>query len=328
MQKPSIEQVTGKIGYLRGAELLAQKLNASFIELMGLIKDDRLHRWQELGQPRFPHCQVSKKKVVIDHHHVRREGLAARLVDMADTPTRALRTQTVVAGGCDERNPRRALMKVAELGQIARDAGLGPELDAGQNGQLLAVRRVSVQPGELEAVLTEVAGPPLEHRGLQRQGQRLHQTWQVTAKQLVLQGLGGSRQQHPVPTEQRWHQVGKGLADARAGFNHQHAALLQGTGDGLRHVQLARPQTEFMGHPRQGTLLGKSLFNPPLQAHGSTQPLAAQGTADWASHGAGVLPSSLGNLPRILSNCSAPFCCRSAAFKASSWRRSRSSRAR
>ena len=44
------EQVMCKVQQLGGTELLSQKLYPSFIELMRFVKNNRLHRWQQLGQ--------------------------------------------------------------------------------------------------------------------------------------------------------------------------------------------------------------------------------------------------------------------------------------
>ena len=68
----------------------------------------------------------------------------------------------------------------------------------------------------------------------------MHQPWQVTRKQLVLQGLGRSRYQNALTAEQCRHQISVGLANARTRLDHQHIALFNGLRHSQRHAGLAR----------------------------------------------------------------------------------------
>jgi hypothetical protein len=119
------------------------------------------------------------------------------------------------------------------------------------HSSILAIRQCPLGTGQLHAVQAQVAGPALEQGGAHRQPQRLHQPRQVAAEQLVLQCLGRRRQQHPLATQQRGHQVRKGLADTGPRFHHQGSAVLDGAGHGQRHLGLALTRQKFVGGTRQ-----------------------------------------------------------------------------
>ena len=76
----------------------------------------------------------------------------------------------------------------------------------------------------------------------------------VTPEKLVLQCLGGCRQQYTLATQQRRHQIGKRLANACTGLDHEHARVADGFGDCDGHVNLARAVCKLWHGPGQGTL--------------------------------------------------------------------------
>ena len=95
-------------------------------------------------------------------------------------------------------------------------------------------------PHSLKPLNAQIRGTPFKPRHAQRQAKAMHQPWQVTRKQLVLQGLGRSRYQNALTAEQCRHQIGVGLANARTRLDHQHIALFNGLRHSQRHAGLAR----------------------------------------------------------------------------------------
>jgi hypothetical protein len=263
--QPGGQCVAREIEQLPGAQMQAEELHAGLVELVRLVEDGDAHRGQQFGHARFAHGQVGEHQMVVHHHHIGRQRLAPRQVDVALLVLRALRAQAVVAGGGDQRDQRRAFVQVGQLGQIAAARAARPLLDAGQAQQRGAVAQVHVPARPLEAVQADITGAALEQGRAQRQLQRAQQLGQVAAEELVLQGLGGGGQQHPFAAEQGRHQVGEGLAHARAGFDDQHAAGFDGFADGRGHVDLALARRVGGAAVRQHTIGGKHLFDARQQ---------------------------------------------------------------
>ena len=82
---------------------------------------------------------------------------------------------------------------------------------------------------QIHPVQAQVTRAALEQRGAHRQAKDVDQPRQIPAEQLVLQRLGGGGQQDPFAAQERGHEIRKGLPDAGARLDDQHAAL----GDGL-----------------------------------------------------------------------------------------------
>ncbi len=68
--------------------------------------------------------------------------------------------------------------------------------------------------------------------------ERLAQHRHVLAVDLLLQVLGAGGDEHAVPAQDGRHQVGHGLAGARAGLGQQHAAVFEDRRHGSRHAAL------------------------------------------------------------------------------------------
>ena len=89
------QHVAGQIQQLPSGEVLAKKLHADLVELMGFVKNNGVDSGQQLGHARFTHCHIGKKKMVVDHHHVSGQRLPARQIDVAGPEPGALGTQTI-----------------------------------------------------------------------------------------------------------------------------------------------------------------------------------------------------------------------------------------
>ena len=260
------QHIAREVERLPGAELHAEELHAGLVELVRLVEDHDAHRRQQLGHARFAHRQVGEEQMMVDDHHVGRQRLAPREVDVAGLELRALRAQAVVAGRRDERDQRRSLVQPGQLGQVAGAGGLGPLLDLGQRAQAAALGR-GVVAREVQPMQTQIAGPALEQRGAHRQLERGDQARQVAAEELVLQGLGGGREQHALAAQQRRHQVREGLADTGAGFDDQLAAGFDRARHRHRHLCLAIALAELVGGMRQHAV-GRESFAYFLRQRG------------------------------------------------------------
>lgn len=265
MLQAGTEQVARKVQGLPAAELRTQELHAGFVELVGLVEHHHAHGRQQFRHAGLAHREVGEEQVMVDDHHIGRQRLAPRQVDVAGLELRALRAQAVLARGSDERNERRALVQPGQLGQVAGPRGLGPLLDLGERAQAAAFGQRRIVAREVEPVQAQVARAPLEQRRAHRQLERLDQTRQVAAEQLVLQGLGGGRQQHALAAQQRRHEIRESLAHAGAGLDHQHAAVLDGAGDGQRHFGLPRALAELFCRTRQDAALREGVAHLVLE---------------------------------------------------------------
>jgi len=100
------QHVAGAIEQLASRQMNAQKLHPDLVDLVGLIENRHPHRWQQLRHARLAHREIGKEQVVVDHHHIRRHGLAPGQIDMACPRLRATRAQAVLAGGRHQRDHR------------------------------------------------------------------------------------------------------------------------------------------------------------------------------------------------------------------------------
>jgi hypothetical protein len=66
----------------------------------------------------------------------------------------------------------------------------------------------------------------------------------IAQEQLILQVLGAGRDDGLAAPQQRRHQVGEGLAGARAGLGHEHLLVGDGLGHGLGHLGLRLARLE------------------------------------------------------------------------------------
>ena len=155
---------------------------------MRLVDDDRIGARQDLPKAFLLEYEIGEQQVMVDHDHVGRGGVAARVHHMTALEIRTTRAEAVFHGGGDARHQRIGLVAESEFGDFAA-AGRGQPLpDPHQALDLHAIARIVERP--LGAIDASVVAAPLEQRAPHRYAQRLRHARQVTMKQLVLQVLG------------------------------------------------------------------------------------------------------------------------------------------
>ncbi|MDT4845004.1 hypothetical protein FQZ97_789770 [compost metagenome] len=178
---------------------------------------------------------------MVDHHPVGLLGHAPRPVHMAARQPRAGVRQAVLARGADPGAQRRTLVQPGQFGEVALHRRCGPTVHMLQPG---GQRRIAQAAGNrsaaglLQALQADVAGASLEQRHPHRQAQCAAQGRDVAREQLILQRLGGGRQQGTASTQQQWCEVGKGLAHTRTGLHRKPGLCLQRFGHGTRRLNL------------------------------------------------------------------------------------------
>ena len=116
-------------------------------------------------------------------------------------------------------------------------------------------RRVRAQL--IEPVQAQIIRTPLHVGGAEPHAERRQQRGQVLEVDLLLQVLGAGRDQHPLPIENRRHQVGERLAGAGPGLGEQHAAMLQRVRHRGGHGALTLARFEVIDGARQRSVIGK-----------------------------------------------------------------------
>ena len=260
------QHIASQFQQLNAGHLLAQEVHPDLIELVRLIKYRDPYGGQQFGHTRFAHRHIREKKMVVDHHHIRRHGLLTRQVHMACPVTGAGRTQAVVAGRGDQGPPSGTLVQSRQLGHVPGAGGLGPGFDFRQRVLCAGLRRLRAVARLPHAVQTQVIGAAFEQGDPNGQAQDVDQTRNVARKQLVLQGLGGGGHQRPLAAEQNRHQIRIGFAHPGTGFHHELATLLQRLGHRQGHVGLALARLKARDGLGQFTLTRQGLRHPLKQA--------------------------------------------------------------
>ena len=175
--------------------------------------------------------------------------------------------QAVLTRRGDQRNHWRALIQSGQLSQIAGYGLARPVLHLGQHAGDATVLGLDIQACLLHAMQTQITGAPLQQGHANGQPQDLGQPRQVAREQLVLQGLGRGRQQHPLTTQQGGHQIGVGLAHTGTRLHHQRAPFCDGLSHRNGHLGLAVTRLKMLVCPRQHTTGGKHLGHHGHQRH-------------------------------------------------------------
>ena len=126
------QQVATKIKQLACREVFTQELNARFVKLVRFVKNRDAHGWQQLRHARLTHRQVSKKKMMVDDHHISRHGFAPSQIDVATAKLRALRAQAILTRRGYQWNKRRSFIQTMQFGQVTGLRRLCPLLNFGQ----------------------------------------------------------------------------------------------------------------------------------------------------------------------------------------------------
>ena len=248
---------------------LAEEQARRFRQLVRFVEDHRVARRQELGNAFVAQHHVGKKEMMVDHHDVGGERVAARTHHEAIAVVRATLAEAVVARRGGVRPDRRILRHVGEIGAIAGGGAGGEALDAPQLARLLA-RGDAGCGAAPQAVEADVVGATLEQRGARARGQRLAHRRQVAIEELVLQRLGAGRDDDFAAGKQRGNQVRERLPGAGARLGDQHLGALDRLVDRLRHLELLRPPLEAVDCFGERPLGCKGVLQPGVQSSAST----------------------------------------------------------
>ena len=153
---------------------------------MRLVEDHRIARRQQLGGAFVAQHHVGEEEMVIDHHQVGGQRLAARRENEAFLVLRAVLSQAIVARRGHQPPHRRVLGDVAAIGFVAGLAGLGETRDTLRVGGVLARDEAPVGQRVFEVIVADVVGAPLEQGDLDRRSQRLANGRDVASEKLVL----------------------------------------------------------------------------------------------------------------------------------------------
>jgi hypothetical protein len=174
---------------------------------------------------------------------------------MAAREIRAAVSRAAVARGGDALAQGMAIGQFDQFRQVPIGCGLGPGCHpSGQSafhGRLQGQLRWQA-PETLQA---QIVGAPLEQRHRGRATQCCGQSWQVTMKQLVLQGPGSGGDDDAPARQQCRHQIREGLADAGTRLGHQPATLFKATGHVIGQLLLSGPRPKTRHGARQGSFL-------------------------------------------------------------------------
>ncbi|GGX30975.1 hypothetical protein GCM10010353_52680 [Streptomyces chryseus] len=193
---------------------------------------------------------------MVGHDHVGELGALAGRLREALRAVRALRGAEALAGGDGDLPPGAVgdaggeVVAVARLG-LARPVPHAQEVLAelaGRRGGFELVEETVVfflRHALVQPVQAEVVRPPLEHGELgapaQQRMQRLDRTREITLHELALEGQGRRRHDDALAVGQGRHQVAEGLSGAGAGLDEQVGIVVDGSGHGLGHGDLAGP---------------------------------------------------------------------------------------
>ena len=155
---------------------------------------------------------------------------------------------------------RRALRHIRQPALVAALRHLGVGHDLGQMLHIFARFEQSVRLRQRQVVVAHIVGAPLEQRHRHRRFQRIAHHRQVFLEQLVLQVLGAGGDHHLAARQQRRHQIGEGLARARARLGHEDGVVAYRLRHGQRHFALLRAWTERRDFSGKRALFGKETF--------------------------------------------------------------------
>ena len=108
---------------------------------MGLVENHRVAGRQQLGQAFVAQHDVGKEQMMVDDDNVGIQCILARLHDETFLMKRAVRPETVVAGGRHERPDRGVLRHIGEERAVAALARLSEGDDLAQMPRVIARRQ-------------------------------------------------------------------------------------------------------------------------------------------------------------------------------------------
>ena len=254
MRQASQQAVTRQFHHLRGCDALAEEHARRLRQLMGLVKDHRVARGQQLGGTFVLQHDIGEKQMVIDHHHISLLRIAARRHHVALLVIRAVLAETILPRRCDVLPHAGVFRHALELGTVTRCRRAHALDDDAQILHIVARTQARLRLCTFQMVMAHVVGAAFKQGNRNRGLQRAPHSGDVAVKQLILQILGAGREDHLATGQQRRHQIGDGLAGAGTGLQNGHAFGFDGSLHRLGHLKLAR--TKFKAGNRLGERAG------------------------------------------------------------------------
>jgi hypothetical protein len=244
-------RIARELDQLPAADLLAEEQRRRIGKLVRFVEDHRVAVRQKLGNAFVAQHHVGEEQVMVDHDDVGLQRFAPRLEHEAIGVVRAVLAQAVVAGGRDQGPDRRILRHIGQLGAIAALCRARKRDDLLQVPRVVAGRQPVLVRRSLQMVMTDVVGAALQQRDGHGNLQCVPHQRQIALVQLVLQRLGAGGYDDLAAIQQRRDEIGKRLAGSRAGFGYQLPAHGDGARDGLRHLELLRPEMKSRQFARE-----------------------------------------------------------------------------
>ncbi len=222
----------------------AEPAGRRLFETVSLVEDDCV----VLGQHTAAGGDVGEVQGVVHDHELGLGGAAAGRLREARGHERAAPSRAAV-GADGQLGPERRRRLEFELGAVAGLGGAEPGLHRLPGGPVAAAG-IELGLEALELPAAEVVLPALEQLDPHRPSGDGSRDRDVRAQQLLLQRLGGGRDDDAQPGGERGHEVGEALADAGARLGDQVVAARERVLDRGRERGLLR--TGLIARQRAG----------------------------------------------------------------------------
>ena len=221
---------------------------------MRFVHDRKVHR----GEHSFGallHRHGREIEMVVHHHDLRALRAFARAAQKAFVREGTVLDPETALDRARHHGPERIVVgNVGEFRSVARLRNLGEALDFPELFEGVPFGEVFLPLRALEVVVADVVGAALEERRVKGDPERFAQNRQVLAKELVLKGLSGRRNDDAFAREQRGRQVREGLARARARLGDEGSRLFDRVGRFLGVGDLRGTFVEFPAALRERPL--------------------------------------------------------------------------
>ena len=220
------------------AHRLAEVVGGDLRQLVRLVEHIHLCFGHQLTKSRVFHRHIGEEEVMIDHHHLGIHGAATGHHQMAVVVIGTISAEAVVVGAGDVGEDLGVLLQSRNIPHIAIVGGGRPGFDLHQIIEDVRLLQMGFAQEPVHPLYAQIVAAPLEQGHWRGVGERACDGREIPVEELLLQVLGSGADHHPLAGFQRWHQIGVGLAGARARLHQQAAATLDGAGDSLGHGQL------------------------------------------------------------------------------------------
>ena len=209
---------------LPAAEARAEELRGEIGDLVRLVEDHRVRGAQQIAETVFLEREIREQQMVIDDDDVGFDGLAAR-VDHVALPISAQRAPRqlsrveVTCGHSGCASPRSGTSARSPVFVMPAQRSTRASVRSRVPARLFCAAEL------LQAVGAQIVRAALEQRDARRHADGAGDQRQVFVEELVLQRARAGGDEHPFARQQRRHEVGEGLAGARARLDHERRAV-------------------------------------------------------------------------------------------------------